>query len=78
MSREINNSEYRQKVIRDLLAGLHQGKPAEEVKAQFKAAFDGVSAQEIAQAENELIAGGLPPEVSAGCAISMPPFSKVP
>ena len=62
MSREINNSEYRQKVIRDLLAQLHQGKPAEDVKAQFKAAFDGVSAQEIAQAENELIAGGLPPE----------------
>jgi DUF438 domain-containing protein len=41
---------------------LHQGKPAEDVKAQFKKAFDGVSAQEIAQAENELIAGGLPPE----------------
>ena len=62
MSREINNSEYRQQVIRDLLTQLHQGKPAEEVKAQFKAAFDGVSAQEIARAENELIAGGLPPE----------------
>ena len=62
MSREINNSEYRQHIIRDLLTQLHQGKPAEEVKAQFKAAFDGVSAQEIAQAENELIAGGLPPE----------------
>ncbi len=62
MSREINNSEYRQQVIRDLLTGLHKGKSAEEVKAQFKAAFDGVSAQEIAQAENELIAGGLPPE----------------
>lgn len=62
MSREINNSEYRQQVIRDLLTQLHQGKPAEEVKAQFKAAFDGVSAQEIAKAENELIAGGLPPE----------------
>ncbi len=62
MSREINNSEYRQRIIRDLLGQLHQGKPAEDVKAQFKAAFDGVSAQEIAQAENELIAGGLPPE----------------
>lgn len=62
MSREINNSEYRQRIIRDLLTQLHQGKPAEDVKAQFKAAFDGVSAQEIAQAENELIAGGLPPE----------------
>jgi uncharacterized protein len=62
MSREINNSEYRQRIIRDLLTQLHQGKPAEDVKAQFKAAFDGVSAQEIAQAENELIAGGLPAE----------------
>lgn len=62
MSREINNSEYRQRIIRDLLTQLHQGKPAEDVKVQFKAAFDGVSAQEIAQAENELIAGGLPPE----------------
>ncbi len=62
MSREINNSEYRQHVIRDLLTQLHQGKPVEDVKAQFKAAFDGVSGQEIARAENELIAGGLPPE----------------
>ena len=62
MSREINNSEYRQRIIGDLLTQLHQGKPAEDVKAQFKAAFDGVSAQEIAQAENELIANGLPPE----------------
>ena len=62
MSREINNSEYRKQVIGDLLAQLHAGKPVEEVKAQFKATFDGVSAQEIAQAENELIAGGLPPE----------------
>jgi len=61
MSREINNSEYRQRVIRDLLAQLHDGKPVEEVKAQFKEAFDGVSAQDIAQAENQLIAGGLDP-----------------
>ncbi len=62
MSREINNSEFRQKVIRDLLRQLHEGVPADDVKAQFKASFDGVTAQEIAQAENELIAGGLPPE----------------
>ncbi len=61
MSREINNSEYRQKMIRALLAQLHAGTSAEEVKAQFQAAFDGVSAQEIAQAENELVAGGLDP-----------------
>ncbi len=62
MSKEINNSEYRQKVIKDLLEQLHAGKPVEEVKAVFEEAFDGVSASEIAQAENELIAGGLPVE----------------
>ncbi len=70
MSREINNSEYRQKMIRDLLAQLHAGTSAEKVKAQFRAAFDGVSAQEIAQAENELIAGGLnPAEIKTLCDI---------
>lgn len=62
MSREINNSEYRQRVIKDLLKRLHAGEPVEQVKAVFKESFAGVSAQEIAQAENELIAGGLPPE----------------
>ncbi len=62
MSREINNSEYRQKVIKELLAQLHAGRPADDVKALFKESFQNVSAQEIAQAENQLIADGLPPE----------------
>lgn len=62
MSREINNSEYRQKVIKELLAQLHAGTPVENVKALFRESFQNVSAQEIAQAENQLIADGLPPE----------------
>jgi hypothetical protein len=59
MSQEINNREYRQKVIRDLLHQLHEGKSVEEVKAQFERAFTGVSATEISEAEQALIDGGL-------------------
>lgn len=60
MSEEIANREYRQKVIRDLIAQLHEGKSVEEVKGFFEAAFQGVSAEEISQAEQALIEGGLP------------------
>ncbi len=62
MSKEINNSAYRQKVIIDLISQLHEGKSFEDVKEQFAQAFDGVSSEEIAQAEQALIANGLPVE----------------
>lgn len=60
MSEEINNRQYRQKVLMDLITQLHNGKTVDEVKSQFAAAFEGVSAEEIALAEQALIAGGLP------------------
>lgn len=59
MSKEINNRQYRQQVIRSLLEQLHAGKTAEEVKAQFEEAFEGVSAAEISEAEQALIEGGM-------------------
>jgi len=60
VSGEINNREYRQKVIKELIEQLHNGSTVDEVKGRFEAAFDGVSAEEIAQAEQALIANGLP------------------
>ncbi|MGI6161975.1 MAG: DUF438 domain-containing protein [Christensenellales bacterium] len=60
MSEFINNREYRQKVIKDILAQLHEGKSVDDVKAQFEAAFDGVSADEISQAEQALMQSGMP------------------
>ncbi|UZT81603.1 DUF438 domain-containing protein [Caproicibacterium sp. BJN0003] len=60
MSEEINNREYRQKVLKELITQLHNGASVEEVKGRFAAVFDGVSAEEIAQAEQGLIANGLP------------------
>lgn len=62
MSEYINNREYRQNVIKEILTQLHEGKTVEEVKHKFEEAFDGVSASEISEAEGALIANGLPVE----------------
>lgn len=60
MSEEINNREYRQKVLKELIAQLHGGKSVDEVKGAFAKVFGNVSAEEIAQAEQALIANGMP------------------
>lgn len=60
MSEEINNREYRQKVLKELISQLHDGKSVDEVKNRFAAVFGDVSAEEIAQAEQALITNGLP------------------
>lgn len=60
MSAEINNREYRQQVLQELISQLHDGKSVDEVKNRFAAVFGNVSAEEIAQAEQALIEGGLP------------------
>lgn len=60
MSAEINNREYRQQVLQELIGQLHDGKTVEEVQGRFAAVFGNVSAEEIAQAEQALIQGGLP------------------
>lgn len=60
MSEEINNREYRQRVLKELITQLHNGKSVEEVKGRFAAVFGGVSAEEIAQAEQALVKNGLP------------------
>jgi uncharacterized protein len=60
MSETINNREYRQKVIKQVIEQLHAGKTVDEVKQQFEDAFAGVSAKEISEAEQALIMDGLP------------------
>ena len=59
MSEEINNRAYRQKVLKEMIARLHDGASVEQVKERFAAVFGGVSAQEIAQAEQALVDNGL-------------------
>lgn len=62
MSEFINNSEYRQKKLKELISSLHEGKTAEEVKEEFRKEFGNVSTTEISQIEQELVKEGLPIE----------------
>ncbi len=60
MSEIINNREYRQKVLKELIRELHEGKDPEEVKRKFQEVFEGVAAKEISDLEQSLIAEGMP------------------
>lgn len=60
MSEHLNNREYRQKVMKDLITELHNGKKVDEVKAKFQELIEGVSASEISEMEQNLIAEGMP------------------
>lgn len=60
MSEYINNREYRQKVLKELIMELHDGKSVEEVKERFAKLIEGVSAAEISMMENALIQEGMP------------------
>ena len=60
MSGPANSREYRQQVLKELIGSLHDGKSVEEVRARFAETFATVSAQEISEAEQALIADGMP------------------
>lgn len=62
MSNLINNREYRQKILKELIMELHNGKSVEEVKGRFEKLIEGVSASEISEMEQNLIMEGMPIE----------------
>ncbi|NLA84188.1 MAG: DUF438 domain-containing protein [Clostridiales bacterium] len=62
MSEMINNREYWHKVLKEIIRELHEGKTVDEVKERFDELIQGVSASEISQMEQNLIAEGLPVE----------------
>lgn len=62
MSEMINNREYRQKILKELITELHNGKTVEEVKARFEKLIQGVSPSEISEMEQALIMEGMPVE----------------
>lgn len=59
MSELINNREYRQKVLKELIMELHDGKSVEEVRERFQELIQGVSTAEISQMEAQLIKEGM-------------------
>ncbi len=60
MSEYINNREYRQKVLKELIMELHDGKSVDEVKERFGKLIEGVSPSEISEMENALMKEGMP------------------
>lgn len=62
MSEYINNREYRQKVLKELITELHNGKTVEEVKPRFEKLIEGISPTEISEMEQALIMDGMPVE----------------
>lgn len=52
----------KKKVLREILSQLHAGVPPEKVKEKFKRFLEGVSAEDIARIEQELIREGIPRE----------------
>ena len=62
MSEAINNREYRQQKMKEVIRELLAGKTVEEVKEKFAEVIDGVSPKEISMMEVELVKEGLPIE----------------
>jgi len=62
MSEVINNREYRQKVLKELIKELHNGKSVEEIKPRFEELIQGISVAEISEMEQALIMEGMPVE----------------
>lgn len=62
MSELINNREYRQKALKEIILELHQGKSIQEVKAKFDKIAIGLEPAELSLIEQGLINEGLPVE----------------
>ncbi|WHH57789.1 DUF438 domain-containing protein [Petroclostridium sp. X23] len=62
MSEMINNREYRQRVLKELITELHNGKSVDEVKSRFEKLIQGISVKEISEMEQALIMDGMPVE----------------
>ncbi|NLW22919.1 MAG: DUF438 domain-containing protein [Tissierellia bacterium] len=62
MSELINNREYRQKMLKEIIKELHEGKSVDEVKEKFEKVIEGVSPLEISAMEAQLVKEGLPIE----------------
>lgn len=78
MSELINNREFRKNTIKELLRMLHDGHDLNEVRERFAQAFSGVSPSEISEAEQALMAEGVPlEEVQKLCDIHAAAFTGI-
>lgn len=59
MSEFLKNTEYKKKLIKDIIKELHQGKDPEELKNKFKGILKNISPLEIPLIEQELVKEGI-------------------
>jgi DUF438 domain-containing protein len=78
MSEYIDNQTKRREALKRVIRQLHEGKSVDEVKAEFAALLDDVSASEIATLEQGLIADGMPEtEIKRLCDVHVAAFRDV-
>jgi DUF438 domain-containing protein len=78
MSEYIDNQSKRQEALKRVIRQLHEGKSVDEVKTEFAALLEGVSAAEIAALEQGLIAEGMPEmEIKRLCDVHVAAFRDV-
>ncbi|MGQ9642115.1 MAG: DUF438 domain-containing protein [Candidatus Bathycorpusculaceae bacterium] len=69
--------ENRKRVLREILSQLHSGVSPQEFKDRFKQFLEGVSAEEIARIEQELVKEGLPrEEIQRLCDVHLAVFKE--
>jgi DUF438 domain-containing protein len=77
MSEYIDNSQKRKETLKRMILDLHAGGDLEEIRGRFRQLIGDVSAVEIAQMEQALIAEGLPAEdVKALCDVHVSVFQE--
>lgn len=59
MSEFINNREYRQKILKELISELHNGESVDVVKPKFAELIKGISVTEISEMEKALMLEGM-------------------
>jgi DUF438 domain-containing protein len=69
--------EEKKKQLKQIIAQLHAGTPPEKVKKEFKQVIEGVSSEEIARIEQELVTEGMPrEEIQNLCDVHMAVFRE--
>ena len=67
----------RREKLKELIRKLHRGEDPKKVKAQFKEIIKGVTAEEVAMVEQELINEGIPPkEIQKLCEVHLEVFRE--
>ena len=77
MSEHINNVSQRKEAVKSIIRLLHKGKTVEELQAEYGHIIANASAEDIAAAEREVIAEGLPvTEVQKLCDLHVAVFQS--